>query len=112
MKKNTRLLPARALMIALMSAGGLVVAGCASTETRQAPGEYMDDAVITTKVKTAFATDDQVSALAINVETFRGTVQLSGFAKTQAEINRAVELARGVEGVQNVRNDIRLKTEP
>lgn len=66
----------------------------------------MDDSVITTRVKARFAEDPTVSAMSINVETLRGTVQLSGFAKDSAERNRAVELARTTSGVTSVRNGV------
>lgn len=72
-------------------------------------GEYVDDAAITTKVKSAFIRDNEVKALDIKVETYKGVVQLSGFARNNNEIERAGELARGVAGVKSVRNDIRLK---
>jgi osmotically-inducible protein OsmY len=85
------------------------LAGCASTPTQDSTGQYIDDATITTKVKAAFVKDDQVSALNIHVTTFKGVVQLSGFADNQDEIDRAVELARNVRGVKSVKNDIHLK---
>ncbi|MGE5386871.1 MAG: BON domain-containing protein [Betaproteobacteria bacterium] len=69
-------------------------------------GQYVDDSAVTAKVKARFAEDQQVSALRINVETLKGTVQLSGFAATEAEKARAAQLARGVAGVTDVRNDI------
>jgi osmotically-inducible protein OsmY len=84
-------------------------AGCASTAKKEGTGEYIDDTVITTKVKAAFVADEALKASEINVETFKGVVQLSGFVKTPADIARAVEVARGVEGVKSVKNDIRLK---
>ena len=86
-----------------------VLAACGSTPTRESPGEYIDDATITTKVKSAFVADKTVSAMDVKVETYKGTVQLSGFAKSQTEINQAVAIARGVKGVQSVKNDIQLK---
>lgn len=96
-----------ALSIAM---GATVVAtGCASTSTQSSLGEVVDDSVITTKVKAAFVEDKTVSALNISVETYKGTVQLSGFANNLNEMSRAVELARGVKGVKSVKNDIRLK---
>lgn len=95
--------------LALGIAAPVLVVGCASTPTKESAGEYVDDATITTKVKAAFVADKAVSAMAINVETFKGTVQLSGFANSQNEINQAVALARSVKGVKAVKNDIRLK---
>lgn len=80
--------------------------GCSVMRGQQSAGEYADDAGITANVKSAFAADETVSAAAISVETMKGTVQLSGFAKSQAEKNRAGELARKTQGVQRVRNDI------
>lgn len=87
----------------------LATAGCASTPKTEGTGEYVDDSVVTTKVKAALVADDNVSAAAINVETFKGVVQLSGFANSRAEMTRAIEVARGVKGVKSVKNDMRLK---
>ena len=83
--------------------------GCASTPTREGTGEFVDDVVITTKVKAVIFEEPNLKSAEINVETFKGVVQLSGFVSSQANINRAMELARGVKGVQSVRNDMRLK---
>jgi len=87
----------------------LATVGCASTATKESTGQYVDDATITGKVKTALIKDDEVKARDINVETFKGVVQLSGFANSQSEINKAVQDARNVEGVQSVKNDLHLK---
>lgn len=76
---------------------------------KESPGEYVDDAAITTKVKAAFVKDKDVKATEVKVETFKGTVQLSGFANSSTAIDRAGQLARNVPGVKSVRNDIRLK---
>lgn len=84
----------------------VLLVGCAGTSTQESTGEYIDDGAITAKVKSAFVSDPQVNALGIKVTTFKGTVQLSGFADSQQEIDRAVELARNVEGVKSVKNDI------
>lgn len=83
--------------------------GCASTQKQAGTGEYIDDTVITTKVKAAILGDSTLNVAEINVETFKGVVQLSGFVKSEGDINKAVELARGVKGVTSVKNDIRLK---
>lgn len=83
--------------------------GCAPTPTKEGTGEYVDDTVITTKVKTAIFNEPSLKSAEINVETFKGTVQLSGFAKYQADINKAGDVARGVNGVKTVKNDLRLK---
>jgi len=83
--------------------------GCASTAKQEGTGEYVDDAVITTKVKAAVLNEPTLKSAEINVETFKGVVQLSGFVSSQADIGKAVEVARGVPGVKSVKNDMRLK---
>jgi len=85
------------------------VLGCASTSKTEGTGEYVDDTVITTKVKAAIFNEASLKSAEINVETFKGTVQLSGFVRSQADINKAVQIARGVGGVTSVKNDMRLK---
>jgi osmotically-inducible protein OsmY len=87
----------------------LFLAACAATSTDESTGEYVDDAAITAKVKTALLQDPEVSGLAIKVDTFKGTVQLSGFANNERERQHAVTLARSVAGVRSVQNSIRLK---
>ena len=98
---------------ALLVAGGTVMLGAgtayADTPRQETAGEILDDAVTTTKVKTAFFQDEKVSALRINVHSNRGVVQLSGFANSLQEADRAGEIARTVPGVIEVKNDIRLK---
>ena len=93
-------------LVALMAAA----LGCAGTSEKQGTGEYVDDAWITTKVKAAFVEDPMVKALDIKVDTFKGVVQLSGFANSSAEMQRAAEIARGIKGVKSVKNDVRLKS--
>lgn len=83
--------------------------GCASTSQQEGTGEYLDDSVITTKVKAAIFSDASLKSSEINVETFKGVVQLSGFVNSQNDINRAVEVARNVKGVQSVKNVMHLK---
>lgn len=83
--------------------------GCAGTSNQESAGEYIDDSVITAKVKTAIFDDASLKSAEINVETFKGVVQLTGFVSTRANIDRAVAVARGVKGVTSVRNDMRLK---
>ena len=85
------------------------IVGCASTQKQEGTGEYVDDTVITAKVKAAIMGDSSLKATEINVETFKGVVQLSGFVISTADINKAVEHARNVEGVKSVKNDMRLK---
>lgn len=87
----------------------LILAACAGTATRESTGEYFDDSTITVKVKAALVEDKTVKAADIKVDTYRGQVQLSGYADNQAEIDRAVDLARRVPGVKLVRNDIAIK---
>jgi len=85
------------------------VVGCAGTSKSEGTGEYVDDSIITTKVKTAIFKEPTLKSAEINVETFKGVVQLSGFVSTQANIYKALEVARNVNGVTNVKNDMRLK---
>lgn len=87
----------------------LTFTGCASTSTRESTGEYIDDVTITTKVKAKLAGDPKVSAMQVNVETFKGVVQLSGFVDSKDQAKRAEELARNVRGVKDVKNDIVVK---
>ncbi len=93
----------------LLAVALMAVQGCAPTPTREGTGEYVDDTVITTKVKAAFLNDGSLKSTEINVETFKGVVQLSGFVSSQASILRAIDVARGVEGVRSVRDGMRLK---
>ena len=83
--------------------------GCASTATSEGTGEYVDDAVITTKVKTAIFNEPTLKSAEINVETFKGVVQLSGFVGSTADRGIAVTIAQGVAGVKSVKNDMRVK---
>jgi osmotically-inducible protein OsmY len=83
--------------------------GCASTPKQEGTGEYLDDTVITTKVKAAVFSEPSLKSAEINVETFKGVVQLSGFVSSRADINKAVEVARSVKGVESVKNDMRVK---
>jgi len=83
--------------------------GCASTAKQEGTGEYLDDTVITTKVKAAIFSEPTLKSAEINVETFKGQVQLSGYVNSQADINKAVDAARRVKGVTSVKNDMRLK---
>ncbi|MGZ8288745.1 MAG: BON domain-containing protein [Telluria sp.] len=85
------------------------VVACAPTANREGTGEYIDDTVITGKVKAAFAADPNVKATEINVETFKGEVQLSGFVAQPSDAARAAEIARGIKGVTSVKNDVRVK---
>lgn len=99
----------RITQIAVGIAVALTLAACAGTPTKEATGEYFDDTVVTTRVKAALLKDPVVSGLAVNVETFKGTVQLSGFVKTTAERDRAHVVAHEVPGVKQVKNDILIR---
>jgi osmotically-inducible protein OsmY len=83
--------------------------GCASTANHESTGAYLDDTVLTTKVKAAIFSEPTLSSSEINVETFKGVVQLSGFVNSVADQNKAVEVARAVSGVNSVKNDMQLK---
>lgn len=83
--------------------------GCASTPAQEGTGEYIDDSIITTKVKTAIFNEPNLKSAEINVETFKGVVQLSGVVSSQSNINKAIEVARSVKGVTSVKNHMRLK---
>ena len=83
--------------------------GCASSPGREGTGEYVDDTVITTKVKAAILNEPTLKSAEINVETFKGVVQLSGFVTSQAAESKAIEVTRTVGGVKSVKNDMRLK---
>jgi osmotically-inducible protein OsmY len=97
----------RHVLASIFTALALVTAtGCSVMRGQETTGAYVDDSVVTTRVKSKFAEDSTVSAMAINVETMKGVVQLSGFAKSSTEKSRAEELARSVNGVVDVRNDI------
>lgn len=101
--------PQRFAVLLLAAAALTSVVACASTATQESTGQYMDDTAITAKVKTAIFNDASLKSAEINVETFKGVVQLSGFVNSEADINRAVSVARGVAGVKSVKNDMRLK---
>jgi len=83
--------------------------GCASTPTRESTGEYIDDSTITTKVKSAIFSDPSLKVFQINVETFKGEVQLSGSVDSDQMVKKAGEVARSVGGVKSVRNDLIVK---
>jgi hypothetical protein len=87
----------------------LAMAGCASTSKSEGSGEYVDDTVITSKVKAEIFNEPALKSREINVETFKGVTQLSGFVTSQADINKAVEVASRVKGVKSVRNDMKVK---
>ncbi|WP_417565428.1 BON domain-containing protein [Marinobacter sp.] len=104
MERIIRLVPM--LAVAMLVA---MFVGCASTETSSGTGEYIDDTVITAKVKAAIFNEPTLKSAEINVETYKGVVQLSGFVSSQAAIDTAVRVARGVKGVKSVANEMELK---
>lgn len=104
MKPLSKYLSALFISFTLMSA-----VGCASTAKEESTGEYIDDSVITTKVKAAIFDDATLKVHQISVETTKGVVQLTGTVSSQAAANKAVEVARGVRGVKAVKNDLRIK---
>ena len=104
--KNT----AKRFSILLLAAAALAsVVGCAATRTQESTGQYMDDTAITTRVKAAIFNDGSLKSAEINVETFKGRVQLAGFVNSRGDIDKAVAVARGVKGVTSVTNDMRMK---
>ena len=104
MKKRNIIIHCLALLILIAT-----FAACASTRTQESTGEYVDDSVITTKVKALLAKDDFLKSFQISVETYRGVVQLSGFVNSQQTVNKAGEIARSVQGVKSVKNDLIVK---
>lgn len=88
----------------------ITLAACSGSPTQESTGEFIDDSAITTKVKAAFVQDKDVDVTDIKVDTFKGAVQLSGFADDHTKIEKAVQIASRVPGVKSVRNDIRLKS--
>jgi hyperosmotically inducible protein len=104
MKQLSKFLSTLFLAVMLVS-----VVGCAATSNQEGTGEYIDDSAISTKVKAAIFNEPTLKVAEINVETFKGVVQLSGFVSSQTAVNKAVEVARGVSGVKSVKNDMRIK---
>ena len=100
---------AHKIATALFTVSLLATAGCASTSNKEGTGEYVDDSVITTKVKASIFNEPSLKSTEINVETYKGIVQLSGFVRSRADINKAVEVAGKVGGVKSVKNDMIVK---
>ena len=84
----------------------------AEDATKRSTGAYVDDKVVSTKVKAALLKDPEVKALQVNVETYQGVVQLSGFVDKSEQISRAAEVTKGVEGVKSVKNDLIVRPNP
>ena len=83
--------------------------GCAATQKHESTGQYVDDTVITTKVKTAIFNEETLKMLQINVKSYQGVVQLSGFVDSAKSVSKAGEVARRIEGVKEVKNDLVVK---
>ncbi len=109
-KVNTlvRYLMPLVLITALMASASTFMA-CTSTRTHESTGEYVDDSAITTKVKTLLANDDFFKSFQISVETYKGTVQLSGFVNSQQAVDKAGEIAKSVKGVKSLKNNLIVK---
>lgn len=84
-------------------------AACATTRTHESAGEFVEDSVITTKVKSLLANDDFLKSFQISVETYQGTVQLSGFVNSQKAVDKAYQITRGVKGVKSIKNSLSVK---
>ena len=97
-----------AMLLAVLMTSTVVV-GCSSTPTQQSAGQAVDDGVVTAKVKAALVADPMTKAHQINVETFKGTVQLSGFVETDQARSRALQLARDVAGVKKVKDALEVR---
>lgn len=97
--------------LTLASTPLLLSSGCSSTSTRESTGEYVDDTAVTAKVKAELIKDPVVKARQVDVSTFKGTVQLSGFVDTEEQKSRAADVARTINGVHDVRNNLVVKAE-
>jgi osmotically-inducible protein OsmY len=104
MKTKHMLIGSLVLFIVLFA-----LAGCASTSKQSSTGEYVDDSVITTKVKSLLAEDDFLKSFQISVETYKGIVQLSGFVNSRQAVDKASQIASSVKGVKSVKNDLIVK---
>jgi osmotically-inducible protein OsmY len=104
MKKRNRFVGYFVLVMLMVA-----FAACASTRTQESAGEYVEDSVITTKVKSLLAADDFLKSFQISVETYKGIVQLSGFVDSQSAVNKAGQIAGGVQGIQYVKNNLNVK---
>jgi osmotically-inducible protein OsmY len=99
----------RFLVLFMLIATFAAFTACVSTRTHKSAGEYVDDSVITTKIKSQLAADDFLKSFQISVKTYKGAVQLSGFVNLQQAADKAEEIAKGVKGVKSVKNDLIVK---
>ena len=97
------------MLFAAAAVGSSTFTSCASTRTHESTGEYVDDSTITTKVKALLAEDNFLKSFQIGVETYKGTVQLSGFVNSQEALRKAGEITRSVKGVMSVKNNLIVK---
>lgn len=104
MKKRTIVIHCLVLLMLIAT-----FAACSSTRTHESTGEYVDDSVITTKVKSLLAADDFLKSFQIGVETYKGVVQLSGFVNSQKAVDKAVEITQSVNGVKSIKNNLIVK---
>ena len=104
MKKRNIIIPFLVLLMLIAT-----FAACAATRTQESTGEYVDDSVITNKVKALLAEDDFLKSFQISVESFKGTVQLSGFVNSQKAVDKAGEITRSVKGVRSIKNNLIVK---
>jgi osmotically-inducible protein OsmY len=107
--ENIMFKPQRIMKFLVLLFMTIAFMGCASTAKQSSPGDYIDDTVITTKVKAAILDDPNLKVLQISVETLKGVVQLSGFVDSRQSISKAGEVARSVPGVKSVKNDLIVK---
>jgi len=107
--ENSTMKPLKSISTFLLAGMLAVMLGCAGTATTEGTGEYVDDTVITTKVKAAIFNEPTLKSAEINVETFKGVVQLSGFVSSQANVNKAIVVAKNVKGVTSVTNKMSVK---
>jgi len=101
--------PIKTLTASIATLVLMATLGCAATRTHEGTGQYVDDSVITTKVKAAVLGEPGLKVSEINVETFKGVVQLSGFVSSRDDIKSAIRVASAVDGVKSVKNDMQLK---
>jgi len=99
----------KSLSVMLLALVFVSVLGCAGSRTQESTGEYVSDSWITSKVKATLVDDPLVKATEVNVETFKGVVQLSGFVSSNAAMQQAVTVTKGIQGVTSVKNDMRIK---
>jgi osmotically-inducible protein OsmY len=104
MKKRNLIIPCLLFLLLIAS-----FSGCAATRTHGSTGDYVDDSVITTKIKSLLAEDDFLKSFQISVETYKGVVQLSGFVNSQKASTQAAKIAKSVRGVKSVKNDLIVK---